>query len=152
MDNLINDKIDMLIMDAMKNHDDVRKETLRAIKTAFMEWRTAKVNVGKTIDETVEIQILNKMVKQRQESIQQYLEAGRTDLANAELAQANIIQGFLPKEATEEEIIAVFNNIVNNDGIEPIKKNMGVFIKGIKSRLTNADGKLVAQVVQRNLQ
>lgn len=70
MDDLINDKIDMLIMDAMKNHDDVRKETLRAIKTAFMEWRTAKVNVGKTIDETVEIQILNKMVKQRQESIQ----------------------------------------------------------------------------------
>lgn len=80
------------------------------------------------------------------------MEAGRTDLANAELAQANIIQEFLPKEATEEEIIAVFNNIVNNDGIEPIKKNMGVFIKGIKSRLTNADGKLVAQVVQRNLQ
>jgi len=152
MDNLINDKIDMLIMDAMKNHDDVRKETLRAIKTAFMEWRTAKVNVGKAIDETVEIQILNKMVKQRQESIQQYLEAGRTDLANAELAQANIILGFLPKPATEEEITTVFNNIVKRGEIEPIKKNMGLFIKALKTLLPNADGKLVAQVVQRNLQ
>jgi uncharacterized protein YqeY len=152
MDNLINDKIDMLIMSSMKNHAAVRTETLRAIKTAFLNWKTAKENVGKTIDEGVEIQILNKMVKQRQESVEQFLQAGRTELANAELAQINIIKEFLPTEATEDEVLAVFNNLVQKDGVEPVKKNMGVFIKGIKALLPNADGKMVAGIVQKNLQ
>lgn len=148
---MLQDKLDSLIMDSMKNHDIVRTETLRAIKTAFLNWKTSKENVGKTIDESVEIQILNKMVKQRQESIEQFSQAGRTELANAELAQLNIIKEFLPREATEEDVLAVFNKLVDVDGIEPVKKNMGAIIKGIKTQLPNADGKMVASIVQSKL-
>ena len=148
---MLQDKLDSLIMDSMKNHDIVRTETLRAIKTAFLNWKTSKENVGKTIDESVEIQILNKMVKQRQESIEQFSQAGRTELANAELAQLNIIKEFLPREATEEDVLAVFDKLVDVDGIEPVKKNMGAIIKGIKTQLPNADGKMVASIVQSKL-
>lgn len=152
MDNLINDKIDMFIMTSMKNHDTVRTETLRAIKAAFLNWKTDKENVGKTLDENAEIQILKRMVKQREESIDQYKSAGRNDLANEEVTQVNIIKEYLPAEATEEDILKCFNDVIGQDGVEPIKKNMGIIIKMIKTLLPTANGKLVAQIVQSKLQ
>ena len=96
-------EINALIMEAMKNHDTVRTESLRAIKSAFLNWQTSKENAGKDLSEVEEIQILKKMVKQR----------------------AN--------------------------GWETEKKNMGLFVKAIKAALPNADGKMVAQVVQSQL-
>ena len=152
MDNLVNDKIDMFIMSAMKAHDTVRTETLRSMKTSFMEWKTSKANVGKTLDEAVEIQILNKMVKQRQESIAEFEKAGRTELAEHEKAQLNDIQEFLPLAATEEDILKCFNDVIGQDGFELINKNMGIIIKTIKGILPNADGGLIAQNVKSKLQ
>lgn len=152
MDNLVNDKIDMFIMSAMKAHDTVRTETFRSMKTAFMEWRTSKDNVGKTLDETTEIQILNKMVKQRQESIAEFEKAGRTELAEHEKQQLDIIQEFLPQAATEDDILKCFNDVIGRDGFEPIKKNMGIIIKTIKGTFPNADGGLIAQIVKSKLQ
>jgi uncharacterized protein YqeY len=151
MDSLINDKIDMFIMTSMKNHETVRTETLRAMKAAFLNWKTAKENIGKTLDENNETQILKRMVKQRAESIDQYRSAGRNDLADAEAAQIEIIQEFLPKEATEEDILKCFNDVIGQDGFEPIKKNMGIIIKTIKEALPNADGKKLASIVQSHL-
>ena len=149
MDNLVNDKIDMFIMSA---HDTVRTETLRSMKTSFMEWKTSKANVGKTLDEAVEIQILNKMVKQRQESIAEFEKAGRTELAEHEKAQLNVIQEFLPLAATEEDILKCFNDVIGQDGFELTKNNMGIIIKTIKAALPTADGSLVAQIVKSKLQ
>lgn len=151
MDNLINDKIDMFIMTSMKNHDAVRTETLRAMKAAFLNWKTAKENIGKTLDENNETQILKRMVKQRAESIDQYRSAGRNDLADAEAAQIEIIQEFLPVEATEEDMLRVFEQVRGSENIEPVKKNMGIFIKKIKETLPNADGKKLASIVQSHL-
>ena len=94
----------------------------------------------------------NQRPSQRQESMEQYFAAKRDDLAYAEADQITIIKEFLPEEATEEDILKCFNDVIGQDGVEPIKKNMGTIIKMIKSFLPNADGKLVAQVVQRNLQ
>ena len=150
MDNLINDKIDLYIMSSMKNHDSVRTETLRAIKAAFLNWKTSKENAGKALDVNSELQVLKKMVKQRQESIEQYNAAGRQELADAEQAQIDIIQEFLPAEATEADIEHWFELTVAT-GLEPIKKNMGLFIKHIKEVLPNADGKMVATIVQSKL-
>ena len=79
-------EINALIMEAMKNHDTVRTETLRAIKSAFLNWQTSKENAGKELAEADEIQIIKKMVKQRQESVEQYLAAGRKELADARLS------------------------------------------------------------------
>ena len=144
-------EINALIMEAMKNHDTVRTESLRAIKSAFLNWQTSKENAGKELTEAEEIQIIKKMVKQRQESIEQYLAAGRKELAEAEQAQINVLETFLPKAATEEDILRAFNDAKTANGWEAEKKNMGLFVKAIKASLPNADGKMVAQVVQSQL-
>ena len=138
-------------MTSMKAHNTTRTETYRAIKTAIMNWETAKENAGKTLTEADEIQILKKMVKQREDSMNQYFEAHRDDLAYAEADQITIIKEFLPEEATEDYIIRVFLQVKDINGWEPIKKNMGLFVKEIKKALPSADGKLVAQTVQKNL-
>ncbi len=74
-------EMNALIMEAMKNHDTVRTETLRAIKSAFLNWQTSKENAGKELTDADEIQIIKKMVKQRQESVEQYIAAGRQELS-----------------------------------------------------------------------
>ena len=144
-------EINALIMEAMKSHDIVRTETLRSIKSAFLNWQTSKENAGKDLSEADEIQIIKKMVKQRQESIEQYLTAGRKELAEAEQAQIKVLETFLPKAATEEDILRAFHEAKTANGWEAEKKNMGLFVKAIKVALPNADGKMVAQVVQSQL-
>ena len=140
-----------LIMQAMKEHNTTRTETLRAIKTAFMNWETSKEHAGQDLTEADEIQIIKKLVKQREESVEQFMAAGREELANEEHKQMVILKEFLPAEATEEDILKCFNDVIGQDGFEPIKKNMGIIIKTMKGFLPNADGKLVATIVQKYL-
>ena len=140
-----------LIMRAMKEHNTTRTETLRAIKTAFMNWETSKEHAGQELTEADEIQIIKKLVKQREESVEQFMAAGREELANEEHKQMVVLKEFLPVEATEEDILKCFNDVIGQDGFEPVKKNMGIIIKTIKGSLPSADGKLVAQIVQKHL-
>lgn len=145
-------EINGLIMQAMKEHNTTRTETLRAIKTAFMNWETSKEHAGQELTELDEIQIIKKLVKQREESVEQFMAAGREELANEEHKQIVILKEFLPAEASEKDILECFNDVIGQDGVEPIKKNMGIIIKMIKGALPNADGKLVATTVQKYLQ
>jgi len=140
-----------LIMQAMKEHKKMRLEALRAIKTAFMNWETSKEHAGQELTEADEIQIIKKLIKQREESIEIFMANDRIELANEEHAQMLVLKEFLPTEATEEDILKCFNNVIGQSGVEPIKKNMGTIIKMIKSSLPNADGKLVATTVQKHL-
>jgi uncharacterized protein YqeY len=146
---MLKNNLNALIMEAMKNHDNARVESLRAIKAAFMNWQTSKEHAGQEMTETDEIQVLKKMVKQRKESIEQYAAANRNDLVEAETAQVTVIKEFLPLEASESDIEQAFYSL--NSEIEPIKKNMGLFIKAIKEHYPTADGKLVAQIVSQHL-
>lgn len=145
----MNNNIDSLIMGAMKSHDKARTETLRSIKAAFLNWKTTKENAGQELTEATELQIIRKLVKQRQESIENYKAAGRQDLVEEEQAQLNILQEYLPVEATKDDVIKAFDSITD---LEPIKKNMGLFVKTIKSMLPNADGSLIASTVKERLQ
>ena len=144
-------RLDALLMQAMKEHNTTRTETLRAIKTAFMNWETSKEHAGQELTEADEVQIIKKLVKQREESIEQFMAAGREELANEEHKQMVILKEFLPAEATEEDIDRVFLQVKDINGWEPIKKNMGLFVKEIKKMLPTADGKLVATTVQKHL-
>ena len=144
-------ELNSLIMQAMKEHNTSRTETLRAIKTAFMNWQTSKEHAGQELTEADEIQIIKKLVKQREESVEQYMAAGREELANEEQKQIMVLKEFLPAEATEEDIVRAFLQVKEVNGLEPIKKNMGVFVKEIKKSLPTADGKLVAMTVQKHL-
>ena len=134
---------------AMKLNDKIKVEALRAIKTAFMNWETAKENVGKSMDEATEFNIIRKLFSQYEDAAKQCDDGKHDELVAEYLATASILKEYLPKPATEEEIVFAFGNIEND--VEPIKKNMGVFIKRIKEMLPNADGKLVSQVVMKNI-
>jgi uncharacterized protein YqeY len=152
---MIKDQLNTLILNAMKSSDKVRVETLRAIKTAFMNWETAKENVGKTLDNATEISIIRKLVAQYEDTAKQCNDGKHDELVAQALATVSILNEYLPKPATEEEITQTFLWIREGAGdaepLEPIKKNMGVFIKRIKEMLPNADGKLVSQVVMKHL-
>ena len=152
---MIKEQLPILIADSMKSGNKVKLEALRAVKTAYMNWETAKENVGKTLDETAEISVIRKLVAQYEDTAKQCNDGKHDELVNEALTIAAILKGYLPKPATEEEILKVFNHFKNGTAfdspIEPIKKNMGTFIKLIKEALPNADGKLVSQVVMKNL-
>lgn len=143
-------KINDLIKDAMKMHDDKRRDVLRLIKSEVLKYETSKEGAGHELTDAVEFTILKKMVDQRKDSIAQYKKYGKPALAKEEQDELNILLEYLPTEATAEEIANAFDTIVSN-GLEPIKKNMGQFIKGIKVALPTADGKKVADYVKANL-
>lgn len=144
-------ELDSLIMQAMKEHKKMRLEALRAVKTAFMNWETSKEHIGQELTEADEIQIIKKLIKQREESIEIFMANDRIELANEEHMQMTVLKEFLPAEATEEDIVRVFLQVKDINEWEPIKKNMGLFVKEIKKALPTADGKLVAMTVQKHL-
>ena len=144
---MLNEQIDNLIKEAMLEKDALRTNVLRAIKAKFLEFKTAKN--AKPLDEIAECSILNKMVKDREESAMLYSTNGRDDLAEAELAEVNVLIEFLPRPVTEEELINAINKVITT--IEPIKKNMGLIIKEVKAKYPQADGKILAKLVQNFL-
>lgn len=146
---MIREQLNALMLISMKASDKVRTNALRAIKTAFMNWETAKENVGKTMTDAIEFSIISKLVSQYEDTAKQCNDGKHDELVAEALATVSILKEYLPKPATEDEILFAFGNIELD--VEPIKKNMGVFIKRIKEMLPNAEGKLVSQIVQKNL-
>ena len=143
---MLNEKIDQLIMEAIKEKDSVASATYRMIKNEFLKYKTAKN--AKPIDDAAEIAIMQKMVKQREESIEDFKKANRQDLIVQEIAQINVIKKFLPKVATSEEIETYVKNTYP-EGIE--QKSMGAVIKEVKERFIGADGKIIADIVKSNI-
>lgn len=142
---MIQDHINQLIAKATFARDNTRMLTLRALKTELVKAKTEKN--AKPLDEAREIQIVQKMVKQREESESMYSTAGRTELAANERAEIEILKEFLPAPVTADQIKAA----VLNCGIELVKSNMGSIVKVVKGQLPGADGKLVADTVKTYL-
>lgn len=133
-----------LIKKAMLSKNQIELETLRAIKTKFTEFETGKG--APVLTEAEEIRILNKMVKERTETAEIYATNNRPELAEKELAEAAVISTFLPKEATREEIEAFVMTL----GVFS-QKEMGQTISKVKAQFTNADGKVVADIVKSKI-
>ena len=142
----IRNNIDRMIMEAIKGKDKVTAEVFKLIKAEFLNWKTAKN--AKPLDDAAEITILQKMVKQRQDSVKLYLAGGREDLAAQENMEIEIIQSLLPKIPTREDIEEYLNSYYM-DGVP--KAQMGKVIKNVKTALAGADGKMVADIVKANL-
>lgn len=138
--------INKLIMEAMKSHDKVASETYKLLKAKILEFKTAKN--AKEYTGSEEINLIRKMIDDRMNSVEIYKNNNRQDLANDELAQADVLQALLPALPTEEDIREYLNEYYPN-GIE--KKEMGLVIKKIKEDLIGADGKMVADIVKNNL-
>lgn len=145
-------KIDELIIEATKNREETRLNVLRSIKAAFLNYKTAKN--AKPLDDTAEIQILKKMVSQREESIAMFKESNRNDLVKKEQKEVDIIKEFLPAEVTQAEIERVIEKWKKENNIENKipKKSMGLVIKYVKSELPMADGKMTSDIVKNMLE
>ena len=135
---------------AMKSKDKLVLTALRAIKSELM---IAKTNAGqkKVINNEIELKILQKLVKQRKESSKIYLKKGRNELAETELKEAEIIQRFLPKQLTNEEIEFEVKNQIKNINAKSLK-DMGVVMSAVTKKLAGAaDGKTISEIVRKHL-
>lgn len=144
------EKVSEDIKAAMLARDKMRLEALRGIKKEFLEAKTAKGSDGELSDETA-VRILSKMVKQRRESAQIYNEQNRSDLAQEELAQAAVIEEYLPKQLSDEELAAALKEIIGRVGATSQKemgKVMGVATKELAGK---AEGKAISVKVRELL-
>ncbi|WP_299124340.1 GatB/YqeY domain-containing protein [uncultured Tenacibaculum sp.] len=135
--------------EAMKSKDTVALTALRALKSAFM---LAKTESGAgDLSEAEELKIIQKQVKQRKDSAAVFSEQGREDLAEPELAEAAILEQFLPEALSEEEIEKVVKETIEKVGAEGMKdmgKVMGIVSKQLAGQ---ADGKIISTIVRKNL-
>ncbi len=141
------DTVSADIQAAMKARDKVRLEALRGAKKEFLEAKTAPGANGELTDEQA-IKILTKMVKQRKESARIYVENGRQELADNELAESAVLEEYLPKQLTPEELEAELKAIIAEVGATSPKemgKVMGVATKKLAGR---ADGRAIQGVVK----
>lgn len=134
---------------AMKAKDTVALESLRAIKSALLVLQTES-GAG-DITEEAEIALVQKLVKQRKDSAAIYIEQGRQDLADPELAQVAVIEQFLPEQLSEEEIEKVVVQTieaVGASGMKDMGKVMGIVSKELAGQ---ADGKTISTIVKAKL-
>ena len=135
---------------AMKSKDKLVLTALRAIKSELM---IAKTNAGqkKVVNNEIELKILQKLVKQRKESSKIYLKKGRNELAETELKEAEIIQRFLPKQLTNDEIEFEVKNQIKNINAKSLK-DMGAVMSAVTKKLAGAaDGKTISEIVRKHL-
>ncbi len=135
---------------AMKNKDAQALEALRSVKSALLLAQTESGS-KKELTEAEELKLLQKQVKQRKDSAAIYREQGRPDLAEPELAQAEIIEQFLPKQLDEEEVAKIIDGIIAETGatsMADMGKVMGLASKKLAGQ---ADGKTISTVVKARL-
>lgn len=144
------DKISEDIKKAMLARDSKRLEALRGVKKEFLEAKTAKGSDGNLTDEKA-VQILSKMIKQRKESAEIYTQQNRPELAQEELAQASVIEEYMPKQLTDEELTAALTEIIARVGATSAKemgKVMGVASKELAGK---AEGRAISAKVKELL-
>ena len=145
----LEEKVMAGIKSAMLAKDQRALEALRAVKAEILLLKTAKN--AKPITEDVELKLLQRLAKQRQEAADIYKNSGREDLAAEELAQLKVITQFLPAQMSEEEITAALKQLIadnNISGIKEMGKLMGLASKQFAGK---ADNKLVSQIVKQLL-
>jgi uncharacterized protein YqeY len=138
------------LKNAMKAKDTVALESLRAIKSAILLAQTES-GAKEVLTEAVELKLLQKLVKQRKDSAAVYIEQGRDDLAQPELAQVAVIEQFLPEALSEEEIekvVVMTIKSIGASGMKDMGKVMGIVSKELAGQ---ADGKTISTIVKKNL-
>ena len=145
------DQVQRDITAAMKARDEARLSTLRLVKTAL---KNREIEKMAPLDEREAQQVLATLIKQRKDSVEQFTKGGRKELAEKEAAEITLIEGYLPKAATEAEILAGVKAVIGEMG-SPTIKDMGSVMKNVMARFAaenrRVDGKLVSEAVRRAL-
>nr|WP_041597892.1 GatB/YqeY domain-containing protein [Granulicella tundricola] len=154
---MISERIGKDIIVAMKAREEHRLTTLRMVKSAM---KNKEIDKREPLTEAEEQQILTTLIKQRKESIESFTKGDRPELAAREAVEIGMIEGYLPQEASEEEVRttimgALEHLAADNDGIRPGPKDMGTAMKVIRQRLLasgiRADGKIVSEILKAEL-
>lgn len=144
------DRISDDIKKAMLARDAQRLDSLRGVKKEFLEAKTAKGSDGTLTDEKA-VQILAKMIKQRKESAEIYQQQNRPELAENELAQAAIIEEYMPKQLTDEELTARLTEIIARVGATSPKEMGKVLGVASKELAGQAEGRAISAKVKELL-
>ena len=144
------EKVSKDIVAAMKAKDNVTLEALRNIKKVFIEAKTAP-GANDTLDDAAALKILQKLAKQGHDSADLYTQQNRPDLAEAEMAQVKVIESYLPKALSAEEIEAAVKEIIAQTGATSIKEMGKVMGLASKQLAGKADGKAISDVVKKLL-
>ena len=137
------------IKDAMRAKDKVALDSLRAVKSQILLLKTEAK--GAEVSAEQEIAILQRMIKQRKDSFDQFMAQSRTDLAEVEEAQMKVIEKYLPKQLSSEELEVEVKNIIAETGATSIKdlgKIMGMASKALSGK---SDGKSISEMVKKLL-
>ena len=143
-------KINAALKEAMKTKNQTALTALRAVKSAILLHKTQKSSAVELSQED-EMKILQKLVKQRKDSADIYIGQGRNDLADPELNEAELIQKFLPKALSEDEVKGIVKSIIEEIGAVGMKdmgKVMGISTKKLMGK---ADGKMISTIVREFL-
>jgi uncharacterized protein YqeY len=142
----LNEKITEALKEAMKNKDEARKRTIRAIKSQILLMQTD--GSGQEITSEREMKMLQTMLKQREDSMSTYLTGGRNDLADIEREEIDIIREFLPKQLDEAELETILKNIIAELGAQGAKDMGKVMAEANKRLVGQADGKTISAKVK----
>ena len=146
----LEEQIQKDIMAAMKAHDQVRTNAVRSIKSAILLAKTSE-GAKDSLEDADVIKIIMKLAKQRRESAEQYTAAGRPELAGNELAEAAVLDEYLPKQLDESEVEEKLKEIIASVGAyspSDMGKVMGVATKQLAGL---ADGRTISAIVRKLL-
>lgn len=137
------------IMEAMKAHNTVRTNAVRAIKSEILLAKTS--GAGAEITDGDVIKLIQKLIKQRKESAAMYAQGGRQDLADNELAEAAEMEGYLPKQLSEAEVEEIVKGIIAETGVSSMADMGKVMGLATKKLAGQADGRTVSTIVKKLL-
>ncbi|NPA04379.1 MAG: GatB/YqeY domain-containing protein [Epsilonproteobacteria bacterium] len=136
------------LKEAMKAKDSFKRDVIRFLMSAIKQ---VEVDNQKELSDEEIIKVIQKSIKQREESAKQYKEGGREDLAQKELKEAQILKSYLPKQLSDEELEEKVKEIIQEVGATSIKEIGKVMGSAIKKLGTLADGKRINQVASKLL-
>lgn len=143
MRNRLNDDL----KSAMKNKDTLRLNTIRLVKKYIQDLETSVGHNGEATDAEI-MKIINKLVKQGKDAAEQYKSAGRTELYDEEMSQVAVLEAYLPKQMSDDEISVEIDKVMTETG----STNMGVLMKELNARLAGrADGKTISRILKTKL-
>jgi uncharacterized protein len=148
-------QVDQDMISAMKAKDADRLQTIRMMKSAL---KNKEIEKREPLTDVEAYQVLTTMIKQRRDSIEQFTKGNRPELAAKEAAEIAIIEQYMPKAASEEQIADIVNLTIDDlavSGLTPGPKDMGTVMKAVQERIREAgiraDGKMVSEAVKVRL-
>jgi len=147
----IPEQIQKDITAAMKAREEARLSALRMVKTAL---KNREIEKMAPLDDNESLKVLSTLIKQRKESVEQFRKGGRNEMADKEEAEIALIESYMPKAATEEQVVAGVRAVIAEMGA-PTLKDMGTVMKQVMARFqgggVRVDGKQVSDIVKREL-